>query len=461
MKRAALYIRVSTDEQARHGFSLGEQQHDLESYAASHHYTVVDVYADEGNTARKAISKRKELQRLLDDVRAGHIDVILLKCLDRWFRNVQDFYKVQEVLDAHGVEWECTQEDYNTTTTNGRLMLNLKLTIAQNESDQTSDRIKYINEGKKRRKEECTGKHPFAYTSVNKKLTIVEEERPIVEFAFAQLLAGSSNHSIAKKIWEEFHFAIDARRVWRIVRNPTYKGERYGIPDYCPAIIPPEDFDKVQAILSRNKPPTRTGIAYLFNGKIVCPSCGSILVVNCGKSKKTGKYTRPTYLCGKKYTTGKPKDAGGCQFGGGVSENVVERWLVKNIFPLLKDYEAQLKASRGHSVNYKSKVKGINAKLTRLKDLYLDALIDKDTYKADYQKLQNELARVAIDAKKQIRLSPAMDSILSDEDFETTYYNLPREQRRELWQTLIKRITIGRRPEEKGKSYTDFKVEFM
>ena len=59
MKRAALYIRVSTDEQARHGFSLGEQQHDLESYAASHHYTVVDVYADEGNTARKAISKRK------------------------------------------------------------------------------------------------------------------------------------------------------------------------------------------------------------------------------------------------------------------------------------------------------------------------------------------------------------------------------------------------------------------
>lgn len=72
MKKAALYIRVSTEEQAKHGFSLSEQQHDLEQYALAHHYTVVGVYADEGNTARKALSRRKELQRLLDDVRADN-----------------------------------------------------------------------------------------------------------------------------------------------------------------------------------------------------------------------------------------------------------------------------------------------------------------------------------------------------------------------------------------------------
>lgn len=160
MKRAALYIRVSTEEQAKYRFSLAEQQHDLGRYAAQHGYTVIGVYADEGHTARKALSRRKELQHLLNDVRAGHVDVILLKCLDRWFRNVRDYYKVQEILDHYGVKWEeCTQEkDYNTTTTNGRLMLNLKLSIAQNESDQTSDRIKYINQGKYRRREEVTGR---------------------------------------------------------------------------------------------------------------------------------------------------------------------------------------------------------------------------------------------------------------------------------------------------------------
>ena len=134
LKRAGLYIRVSTDEQAKHGFSLAEQRADLEKYAKQHGYMVYDVYADEGNTARKAISRRRELQRLLADVKAGNVDIICFKCLDRWFRNIADYYKVQEILDQYHVDWECTQEEYNTTTTNGRLMLNLKLTIAQNES---------------------------------------------------------------------------------------------------------------------------------------------------------------------------------------------------------------------------------------------------------------------------------------------------------------------------------------
>ena len=460
MKKAALYIRVSTDEQAKHGFSLGEQQHDLERYAAKHNYAVVDIYADEGNTARKSLGKRKELQRLLDDVRAGHVDIILMKCLDRWFRNIADYYKVQEILDAYGVEWECTQEEYNTTTTNGRLMLNLKLSIAQNESDQTSDRIKYINEGKKRRREECTGKHPYGYEVINKKLIVVEKDRPIVEFIFQQILAGSSTHSIASKVWDRFNFGIDAKRVWRILRNPTYKGERYGIADYCPAIIPPHDFDAVQSILGRNKPPSKTGISYLFNGKIICPSCGNILVVNCGKSKKTGEYTRPVYICGKKFTTGKPVAAGGCQFGGGVSESVIEKWLIKNLFPLLEAYQADLQSKQGQRINYDAKIKNINSKLSRLKDLYLDALIDKDTYKSDYQRLQKELTDLAIASKRQIALPPVMNDILQDEDFAKTYWELPREQQRELWQMLIKRIIILRRPEEKGKPYKYFRVEF-
>lgn len=295
MKKAALYIRVSTEEQAKHGFSLAEQQHDLEQYARAHHYTVVGVYADEGNTARKALSRRKELQRLLDDVRADKVDIILLKCLDRWFRNVRDYYKVQDVLDQYGVNWECTQEDYNTTTTNGRLMLNLKLSIAQNESDQTSDRIKYVNEGKHRRKEETTSKHPFGYELKDKHLVVVEKERPIVEFIFEQILAGYATHSIFRKILDKFGISIDARRVWRILRNPTYKGVRYGIPNYCPAIIPPEQFDRVQTILSRNQQPRQSGRIYLFSGKVVCPSCGTIMVAHRGYvNKKKIAINKPT-----------------------------------------------------------------------------------------------------------------------------------------------------------------------
>ena len=76
IKRAALYIRVSTDEQARHGLSLGEQRADLIDYATQHGYEIVDIYADEGETARKSLNRRKELQRLIRDVQTGKIDVI-------------------------------------------------------------------------------------------------------------------------------------------------------------------------------------------------------------------------------------------------------------------------------------------------------------------------------------------------------------------------------------------------
>lgn len=459
MKRAALYIRVSTEEQAKHGFSLAEQQHDLEQYARAHHYTVVGVYADEGNTARKALSRRKELQRLLDDVRADKVDIILLKCLDRWFRNVRDYYKVQDVLDQHGVEWECTQEDYNTTTTNGRLMLNLKLSIAQNESDQTSDRIKYVNEGKHRRKEETTGKHPFGYELKDKHLVVIEKERPIVEFIFQQILAGYATHSIFRKILDKFGIAIDARRVWRILRNPTYKGVRYGIPDYCPAIIPPEQFDRVQTILSRNQQPRRSGRIYLFSGKVVCPSCGTIMVAHRGYVNKKKNIYQQTYICGNRYITGKPHTAGGCLFGGGISENVIEKFLLNNIRPLLESYLIHFDQQNKH-VPEKDKIKSIKIKLSRLKDLYLDGLIDKDSYKVDYERLQKELAQAAYAAANQKTISPLVDKIMDDDDFMNTYLTLPREHKRELWQSLIQRIELGRRPEERGKSYKDIRIFF-
>ncbi|MSV25074.1 recombinase family protein [Selenomonas sp. WCA-380-WT-3B 3/] len=266
-------------------------------------------------------------------VRAGRIDIILLKCLDRWFRNVRDYYKVQDVLDQYGVNWECTQEDYNTTTTNGRLLLNLKLSIAQNESDQTSDRIKYVNEGKHRRKEETTGKHPFGYEIKDKHLVVIEKERHIVEFIFQQILAGYASHPIARKVYEQFGILLDAKRVWRILRNETYKGVRYGIPDYCPAIIQPETFDQVQTILSRNKRAPLTGRVFLFSGKVICPSCGNILLAKRGhRNRADGGFHNPIYMCGNRYHTGVPHVAEkGCQFGGAVSEAVLERYILKSI----------------------------------------------------------------------------------------------------------------------------------
>lgn len=138
VRRAALYIRVSTEEQAMHGYSLDAQREALTHYARNHGMEISSIYIDDGVTARKSFRVRPQFNRMLQDVQADKLDIILFIKLDRWFRNVSDYYEVQKILDAHNVDWAATEEQYDTTTANGRLNLNIRLAIAQDESGRTS-----------------------------------------------------------------------------------------------------------------------------------------------------------------------------------------------------------------------------------------------------------------------------------------------------------------------------------
>ena len=108
--RAARYIRVSTEAQAMHGHSLQAQEDNLVQYAREHGYKIVNIYRDEGNSARKPITKRKVVLQLLEDVKADKLDLILFIKLDRWTRNVEAYHTVQRVLDTHNVSWQATME---------------------------------------------------------------------------------------------------------------------------------------------------------------------------------------------------------------------------------------------------------------------------------------------------------------------------------------------------------------
>ena len=143
--RVGLYERVSTDEQALHGYSIDAQIKGLEEYCQTKNMQIVDHYTDAGVSGGKASSKRPEMARLLEDVQAGKIDMILFTKLDRWFRNVQEYFKVQEILERHRVEWKAIYEDYDTTTSNGRMAITLFLAIAQNEREKGSERVPCCN----------------------------------------------------------------------------------------------------------------------------------------------------------------------------------------------------------------------------------------------------------------------------------------------------------------------------
>lgn len=112
------------------------------------------------------MKKRKAIHALVEDVKRDKIDVIIFWRLDRWFRNLSDFYKVQDVLDDHGVRWISVSEPgINMETRDGRLQLNVVLSIGQNEVDTTSERIKFVNEASIRQKKLIFGdaNMPFGY----------------------------------------------------------------------------------------------------------------------------------------------------------------------------------------------------------------------------------------------------------------------------------------------------------
>ena len=132
--RVALYIRVSGEEQKMHGLSLEAQQERLEKFARERGWLIVGVYIDAAKTARKHLHKRTEFQRMIEAVKRNEIDILLFCRLDRWFRSVADYYKIMEILHDHNCEWLTTDEEYDTTSANGRLYINVKLSIAQNSS---------------------------------------------------------------------------------------------------------------------------------------------------------------------------------------------------------------------------------------------------------------------------------------------------------------------------------------
>ena len=146
IEETAAYVRVSTQEQKLHGLSIEAQKQKLKEYAETHNLKIVEWYIDEGVSARKLISKRPELQRMVSDAQHGMFKRIIFIKLDRFFRSVAEYHECMKLIEP--VIWTATEEKYDLYTANGRAFVNMKLTIAELEADQTGERIKIVNDYK-------------------------------------------------------------------------------------------------------------------------------------------------------------------------------------------------------------------------------------------------------------------------------------------------------------------------
>ena len=443
--RAALYIRVSTEEQAMHGYSLQAQEDNLLQYAQEHGYKIADIYRDEGNSARKPITKRKVVLQLLEDVKAGKLDLILFIKLDRWTRNVEAYHSVQKILDAHNVSWQATMEDYETLTANGRFKVNIMLSVNESESDRTSERIKFVFEGKRQRKEWCftggPGQWPYGYMPEvidgAKRCVKNPETAHIVQDFWDYVVKYNSVRKAGMYCCEKYGITRNYRTWMVTARNELYTGTFHGVEDYCPAYISRADWERIilgHELIKKTQSPDRV---YLFTGLIRCPDCGNTMKATF----KTYPNDRSKEYNGYRCNNAKLRT---CTFRHQLSEKKIEKHLLENIRHDLEAYVIQTEAEqskRRPQVKVRDIV-SLNEQLRRLNVIYIAGNISDEEYTADTQRLKLEIEKARRLEQEEHPVDLQGIKTFLSSNFLSTYESLNKEDQRRLWRSLVEEIYI-------------------
>lgn len=308
------YIRVSTDEQAKHGYSIAAQQEKLEAYCVSQGWELVDTFVDDGYSAKDL--NRPHFKEMMGRIKNEDVNVLLVYRLDRLTRSVLDLYEILKVLDANNCMFKSATEVYDTTNAMGRLFITLVAAIAQWERENTAERVKLGMEKKTKMGKWKGGTAPYGYKVVNKELVVNEDEEPLITHIF-RLAKTQGFYTIARKLTEQ-GFATRKGGDWHvdtvrdIANNPIYAGY-LTFKDPKDAKKPPrevtlyegehqriisrEEFWELQDILDKRRVfgGKRETSNYYFSSILKCARCGSAM------SGHKGTNGVKTYRCsGKK-----------------------------------------------------------------------------------------------------------------------------------------------------------------
>ena len=396
---------------------------------------IVDIYADEGITARKALNKRLQFQRLIADVKQGKIDLILVTKLDRWFRNIKDYHNTQEILEKHNCNWRTIYENYDTSTSSGRLHINIMLSVNQDECDRTSERIKAVFAHKLDKKEAVSGSLPMGYKLEDKKIVKDMEYASLVNDVFDYFELHNNKCATVNYINDKYNTHYHYNSIVRMLSNTIFKGEYNGIEGFCEPYINKDRFDKIQSLMKRNIKVRHNERVYTYSGLLICAECGCKLAGSTKNYtlKSTGeKVSRKSYRCNQYYLRKL------CDHKKILNEKSIDVFIVENLSKELQCYKAtyEIKAKQ---VDNSAKRNKLERKIARLKDLYLNELITLDEYKADLSRFNAELDKIPTDETKTD--FKAIQTLLSM-DIESLWNELSCEERQMLIRSVVKHIKV-------------------
>lgn len=458
--KCIVYVRVSTDEQAKHGFSIAAQIEKLEAYCISQGWELVDKYIDEGYSAKDL--QRPAFEKMMDTLKQGNIDVLLVYRLDRLTRSVMDLYKILKILDDNNCMFKSATEVYDTTNAMGRLFITLVAAIAQWERENLGERVRLGMEKKTKLGMWKGGMAPYGYKIVEKKLVVNDKEKAVVQeifkqtttFGFYTLAKHLTNKGFSTRKGGEWH--VDSVR--DIANNPVYAGYltfNQNSKDYKKPpreqtlyegshepIISKEEFWALQDLLDkrRNGGGKKHTSNYYFSTLLKCARCGHSLSGHKSAGKKT-------YRCSGK------KAGKNC-----TSHIILEDNLTKTIFSMFDKLVGNIYNSTDSS-NYSdekineltNELKNLEKLLDKQKKMYENDIIDID----ELIKKSNQLREREKEINKELKRINQSSKTANEEtkyiisNIDTVWEYSTDHERKQLMNSIFTQIVIDTKEEYK------------
>ncbi|MBR4830943.1 MAG: recombinase family protein [Bacilli bacterium] len=422
-KSAAIYCRVSTEDQAREGYSLPEQQEKLKDLCKYRDYNIYKIYEDAGISG-KDMDHRPSFMEMIQDVKDGKVNVIVAYKLDRVTRSVRDLEVLITELEKYDCALECAMDDINTSTANGRFFVRMLTVLSQLEIERVSERTKFgqvgaIKDG------HIPVRRTLGFMRDGKKLVVNPEEREIVERMFDLYSKGYSYSRIANIFNEE---KVLGKTNWRdntlqhLLSNPLFKGDfvsgaRVGHPVVYENVVEPivsrKLWEECQVQSQKNTRNFTRRKDYIFFQKIVCPNCHRVMACKAPGGKK------------KHYIYYKCNDCG-CY----VREDLLVDKLTNEVSSII-DYDITVRQYCAPLLKHKIEnnldilkkdIKNQKEKLIRLKEVYLDKIIDKDEYKSDKEYLEQKIKDLEKKLKEEQELEEynfSIEDVMLKRDLES------------------------------------------
>ena len=422
-KIAGIYIRVSTEDQAREGFSLPEQEKRLRAMCEYKGYEIYKIYKDAGISAKTG-NHRPAFEELQEDIKNKKVNTIVVLKLDRLTRSVYDWENIMKFLEENKAYLDCANDDINTTNANGRMVARLLTTVSQNEIERTSERTKIglagaIKEGN------IPHKAPFGYKHINKKLVPDPITKDLAIRIFNLYYEGNSYQTIANIYNEE---QVNGKKNWRdstilkILENEIYKGDfvhgkRTDNPTYYENVVEPlvskELWEECQVQKKKNSRNYKRDKDYLFLQKLKCPKCGRILGGNATRKKNGNVYYY--YQCHN------------CKIS--IKETEIEE-QVKHLLADILEYDnvvnefflPVLKAKLDNpKEELENEIKKLNDKKERIKKAYIDSLFTEEEFKEESKIIDNQIEIVKsklLENEQAEQLNFTVDDILLKRDMD-------------------------------------------